>query len=165
MLPCGALDHTPIATLDADVALVADELSAAAAVAAAHGVELWTESLHLHRLCWNLERAQLLADRLGDDVGIVMDFSHVVASGGDPVDFVARFGPAHRTRPHPRRRPRQHQPLGRQRPRRLRPRDSRTLATAGYAGHFSLELETRDITDDQRPAAAATAGDVISNLI
>ena len=29
----------------------------------------------------------------------------------------------------------------------------KALAHAEYAGHFSLELETRDITDDQRPAA------------
>ena len=93
VLPCGAIDHTPVDTLDADIALVADELAAAADVAASRGVELWTESLHLHRLCWNLERAQLLTDRLADNVGIVMDFSHVVASGGDPVEFVDRFGP------------------------------------------------------------------------
>ena len=37
-------------------------------------------------------RAQALTDRLtADPVGIVMDFSHIVASGGDPVDFVDRF--------------------------------------------------------------------------
>ena len=85
---------------------------------------------------------------------IVMDFSHVVASGGDPVEFVGRFGDAHRTRPHPRRRPGQHQPLGRPRRRRLR-RRTQGLATPDYAGHFSLELETRDVTHDQRPAATA----------
>ncbi|GAB7066555.1 sugar phosphate isomerase/epimerase [Mycobacterium hodleri] len=164
VLPCGALDHEPITTLEADIALVADELATAAAVAASHGVELWTESLHLHRLCWNVERAQMLADRLVDEVGIVMDFSHVVASGGDPVDFVARFGPriAH-----------------------VHVRDAtpgninvsvgnghvdfacgiKELVAAKYQGHYSLELETRDITHDQRPDAAARAGDVISNLI
>ncbi|KQY08205.1 xylose isomerase [Mycobacterium sp. Root135] len=164
VLPCGALDHTPVATLEADVALVADELSVAAAVAAAHGVELWTESLHLHRLCWNTERAQLLADRLGDDVGIVMDFSHVVASGGDPVDFVARFGPRIA-----------HVHIRDATPGNINvsvgnghvdfARGIKELTTAGYGGHYALELETRDITDDQRPEAAAKAGDVISNLI
>ena len=157
VLPCGALDHTPIATLEADIALVADELAAAASVAASHGVELWTESLHLHRLCWDLERAQLLADHLADDIGIVMDFSHVVASGGDPVDFVDRFGPR----------------IAHVHVRDATPgninvsvgnghvdfaRGIKELAAAGYRGHFSLELETRDITHDQRPAAAARAG-------
>ena len=59
------------------------------------GVELWTESLHFHRLCCEPRtRRQLLADRLaGTGVGIVMDFSHIVASGGDPVEFVGGFGP------------------------------------------------------------------------
>ena len=84
VLPCGAIDHTPVETLEADIARVADELASAADVAASRGVRLWTESLHLHRLCFNLERAQLLTDRLPVDVGVVMDFSHVVASGGDP---------------------------------------------------------------------------------
>ena len=125
---------------------------------------MWTESLHLHRLCWNLERAQLLTDRLPGDVGIVMDFSHVVASGGDPVDFVARFG---------------------QRIKHVHIRDAapgninlsvgrgtvdfgrglKALADAGFGGHFSLELETRDIPHDQRPAATAAAGQLISELI
>src|SRR6478609_10461301 len=93
VLPCGAIEHTPVDTLEADIALVADELATAARVTESRDVELWTESLHLHRLCWNLERAQMLADRLPDNVGIVMDFSHVVASGGDPVEFIDRFGP------------------------------------------------------------------------
>ena len=96
MLPCGALDHTPIDTLDADLDRVAAELVAAAGTAAAHGVELWTESLHFHRLCFNIERAQQLTSRLDQadhHVGVVMDFSHIIASGGDPVEFVDRFGP------------------------------------------------------------------------
>ena len=96
VLPCGALDHTPIDTLDADLDRVAAELVAAAGTAAAHGVELWVESLHFHRLCFNIERAQQLTSRLDqadDHVGVVMDFSHIIASGGDPVEFVDRFGP------------------------------------------------------------------------
>src|SRR6478752_880512 len=71
VLPCGALDHTPIDTLDDDLDRVAAELSAAARAAAAHGVQLWTESLHFHRLCFDIERAQQLTSRLdpaGDPV-------------------------------------------------------------------------------------------------
>ena len=164
VLPCGALHHTPVTSLEADVARVAAELGAAADVAADRGVELWTESLHLHRLCCDLRRAQLLTDRLPETVGVVMDFSHVVASGGDPADFVERFGP---------------------RIRHVHVRDAtpgkinvsvgnghvdfafgiKALAHAGYAGHFSLELETRDVTDDERPAAALRAGHHISDLL
>ena len=35
----------------------------------------------------------------------------------------------------------------------------------GYRGHFSLELETRDVTHDERPAAAAKAASFITDLI
>lgn len=164
VLPCGAINHDPIESLTADLDRVAAELAAAAHTAAGAGVALWTESLHFHRLCFDIERAQQLTDRLASDVGLVMDFSHIVASGGDPVDFVGRFGPriAH-----------------------VHIRDAvpgninlsvgngqvdfanglKALADAGYAGHFSLELETRDITNDQRPAATVAAGQLISELI
>jgi sugar phosphate isomerase/epimerase len=44
------------------------------------GVELWVESLHILRLSHTLDRAHQLTDRLaGSEVGVVMDFSHVVA--------------------------------------------------------------------------------------
>lgn len=165
VLPCGALDHEPLRTLDADLDLVAAELAAAAAVAAESGVELWTESLHFHRLCWNLDRARGLSQRLtATPVRQVMDFSHVVASGGDPAEFVDQLGPhiAH-----------------------VHIRDAvpgninlsvgngdvdfahglKSLRHVDYAGHFSLELETRDITDHQRPAATARAARLISHLI
>ncbi|MFJ4170659.1 sugar phosphate isomerase/epimerase family protein [Paenarthrobacter sp. NPDC089714] len=171
VLPCGAIDHEPVKSLEEDIETVAAQLIHAADRAAEFGVELWTESLHYYRLCWNTERAQLLADRLaGSDVGIVMDFSHIVASGGDPVDFVDRFG-------------------GRIKHVHLRDAVPATetgpgninlsigngqadfagglskLRDAGYTGHFSLELETRDVTHDERPAATAKAGSFISDLI
>ena len=44
-------------------------------------------------------------------------------------------------------------------------RGLKALADAGYTGHFALELETRDITNDQRPAATAEAAQLISELI
>lgn len=164
VLPCGALAHDPLRSLELDLDLVAEELIAAAHMAAGGRVELWTESLHFHRLCFDIERAQALTDRFGAEVGIVMDFSHIVASGGEPEDFVSRFGSriAH-----------------------VHIRDAmpgninlsvgngavdfgaglKALAGAGYSGHFSLELETRDITHDERPAAAAAAGRLISEMI
>ena len=163
-LPCGAIDQTPLQTLEIDVARVADELSSAADVAASRGVRLWTESLHLHRLCCNIERAQLLTDRLPAQVGIVMDFSHVVASGADPVDFVGRFGPRI-----------EHVHIRDAAPGNINisvgrgrvdfPKGLKALADNGFDGHFSLELETRDVTHDQRPAATAAAGHLISGLI
>lgn len=165
VLPCGALDHTPVRTLDLDLDLVAAELRHAADRAAEYGVEIWTESLHFHRLCCDLDRAQALADRLADsDVGIVMDFSHIVASGGDPLQFVARFGPRI-----------SHVHIRDAEPGNINLSVGRgqvdfsaglkALADSGYTGQFALELETRDITDHQRPAATAAAAQYISELI
>ena len=165
VLPCGALDHQPLGSLDRDLDLVARELIHAADRAVAHGVEVWTESLHYHRLCFNLERAQQLTDRLADtSVRVVMDFSHIVASGGDPDEFVGRFGEriAH---VHIRDAVPGNINLSVGRGEVDFGRGLKALADNGYAGHFALELETRDITDYQRPAATANAARLISDLI
>jgi len=165
VLPCGALSHEPVRSREEDLDTVAAQLIRAAERAAEFGVELWTESLHFLRFCWNLERAELLAKRLaGSGVGIVMDFSHIVAAGEDPLEYLARHEGriAH-----------------------VHLRDAvpgninlsigngqadfaaglRALAAQGYEGHFSLELETRDITHGERPAAAAKAASFITDLI
>lgn len=165
VLPCGALDHQPLCSLDDDLDLVAQELVRAANHAADLGVEVWTESLHFHRLCANIERAQQLTERLaGSAVRVVMDFSHIVASGGDPEDFVDRFGDRIA-----------HVHIRDAVPGNINlsvghgsvdfARGLKALADKGYAGHFALELETRDITDSQRPAATARAARLISDHI
>ncbi|MHA7221814.1 sugar phosphate isomerase/epimerase family protein [Arthrobacter sp. RHLT1-20] len=165
VLPCGALDHDPVRSLEEDLDTIAAQLIRAGERAAEFGVELWTESLHFLRFCWNLERAELLARRLaGSGVGIVMDFSHIVASGEDPLDYIARhqgrishvhlrdavpgninlsFGNGHADFS----------------------AGLRSLAEHGFTGHFSLELETRDVTHEERPAAAAKAASFITDLI
>lgn len=92
VLPNGALAHEPVTSLDADLERVAAELVYAAGRAQEHQLELWVESLHLFRLCHNLERAQRLNAALaGTDVGVVLDVSHIVASGSRPEEFVALF--------------------------------------------------------------------------
>jgi sugar phosphate isomerase/epimerase len=165
VLPCGALDHQPFASLDDDLALVAEELARAAVRAARYGVEIWTESLHFHRLCWNLERTQQLTDRLtGTPVRVVMDFSHIVASGGDPVQFVDRFG-ARIAHVHIRDAVAGNINLSVGRGEVDFAAGLKALADKGYAGHFALELETRDIAHYQRPAATAAAARLISDLI
>ncbi|WP_395308755.1 sugar phosphate isomerase/epimerase [Mycobacterium sp. AMU20-3851] len=164
VLPCGALDHDPVESLDSDLDRVAAELSWAAGVAAARGVELWTESLHFHRLCFNLDRARALHSRLDDRVGIVMDFSHIVASGGDPVDYVGHVG-GRITHVHIRDAVPGNINLSVGNGAVDFARGIKELAAAGYSGHFALELETRDITDHERPAATAAAARLISDLI
>jgi sugar phosphate isomerase/epimerase len=165
VLPCGRLSHEPVRSLEEDLDETAAQLIRASRRAAELGVEVWTESLHFLRFCWNLDRAELLAQRLaGSGVGIVMDFSHIVAAGEDPQEYLRRH---HGRITH------------------VHLRDAvpgninlsigngqadftgglRALAEQGYAGHFSLELETRDVTHDERPAAAAKAASFITDLI
>ena len=86
-----------------------------------------------------------------------MDFSHIVAAGGDPLDYLSR----HRGRI-------AHVHLRDAVPGNINlsigngqadfAAGLEALAADGYTGHFSLELETRDVTHDERPAAAAKAG-------
>jgi sugar phosphate isomerase/epimerase len=165
VLPCGAQDLEPITSLDEDLDAVAAELTRAAVRARDFGVEVWVESLHFFRLCWNIDRAEALTHRLaGSGVRTVMDFSHITASDGDPVNFVRRFSDSIA-----------HVHLRDAEPGNIHlsigngsadfAGGLRALADAGYSGHFSLELETRDVTDDQRPAAAVAAASVISALI
>jgi sugar phosphate isomerase/epimerase len=165
VLPCGALGHDPIRSIGEDLDTIAHQLLRAGERAAGFGVELWTESLHFLRFCFNLERAGLLADRLqGSSVGIVMDFSHITASGADPREYIER----HQGRI-------SHVHLRDAVPGNINlsigngtadfTGGLRSLAVGGYTGHFSLELETRDIDDEERPAAAAKAAAFITDLI
>ena len=165
VLPCGALDHGPVRSEREDLDLIAAQLIGAGQRAAEFGVELWTESLHFLRFCWNLERASLLADRLaGTGVGIVMDFSHIVAAGEDVQAYLGRH----------------HGRISHVHLRDAMPGNInlsigngdadfagglKRLAADGYTGHFSLELETRDVTHEERPAAAAKAASFITDLL
>ena len=165
VLPCGALDHEPVRSLEEDLDTIAAGLIHAGQRAAGFGVELWTESLHFLRFCWNLERAEQLARRLaGSGVGIVMDFSHIVAAGEEPLEYLGR----HRGRI-------SHVHLRDAVPGNINlsignghadfAAGLRGLAAQGYTGHFSLELETRDVTHEERPAAAAKAASFITDLL
>ena len=165
VLPCGALSHDPVRGVEEDLDSIAAQLTHAGQRAADFGVELWTESLHFLRFCWNLERAELLAQRLaGTGVGIVMDFSHIVAAGEDPLEYLER----HRGRI-------SHVHLRDAVPGNINlsigngqadfAGGLRALSAGGYTGHFSLELETRDVTHGERPAAAAKAASFITDLL
>ncbi|WP_111768704.1 sugar phosphate isomerase/epimerase family protein [Nakamurella deserti] len=165
VLPNGALSHRPVVDLDIDISRVTMELAAAAELAATFDLQLWVESLHVLRLCHSLPEATQLTKALaGSPVGVVMDFSHVVASGARLEQFVDLFG---------------------DRIRHVHLRDATTgnihhsigngavdfaagvaaLDSAGYDGHFALELETRDVADADRPAATARAAGFVSALL
>lgn len=165
VLPCGSQGHAPIRDLTADVRLVADELQHAAAIAATRGVEIWVESQHSGRLCSTLDRAELLIHALqGSGVRSVLDFSHVIAAGDDLLTWIDRHAPdvAH-----------VHIRDARRGDIHLSPGNGEVdfaaaiaaLIAAGYDGAFSLELETADVADAERPAAARRAGQLISSLL
>ena len=165
MLPCGRQGTEPRSELSRDIATVARTLSAAADYVNAAGLDLLVEAPHSRRLCATVERSEMLYDALGESpVGAVLDFSHVVASGDDEVDAVrridGRIGHVH-----------------------LRdavlgdinlsigrgkvnfPAAIEALTTSGYQGHYSLELETHDIEDADRPTEAGRAGRYITSLL
>lgn len=165
MLPSGRKGTTPRSELRRDVATVARSLTAAAGIVGEAGLALLVEAPYSNRLCCDLDRAAMLYDALGDaPVGAVLDVSHVVAVGEDPVDAVARLGDRIR-----------HVHLRDATPGRINvsigrgrvdfPAALAALAAAGYRGHYSLELETRDIDDADRPAETGRAGHYITALL
>jgi sugar phosphate isomerase/epimerase len=112
------------------------------------------------------------------EVGIVMDFSHIAAAGGDPVQFVETFGDriahvhirdATRGRieldPHPVVDEPGNINLSVGRGDVDFGAGIRALQAAGFDGHYTLELETRDVTDDERPAAASGTASLITTLL
>jgi sugar phosphate isomerase/epimerase len=165
MLPCGRQGTEPRTELSRDIATTARTLTAAAEYLNDAGLNLLVEAPHSRRLCANVARSEMLYEALGESpVGAVLDFSHVVASGDDEVDAVrrldGRIGHVH-----------------------LRdavlgdinlsigrgkvnfPAAVDALTTSGYQGHYSLELETHDIEDAERPAEAGRAGRYITSLL
>jgi sugar phosphate isomerase/epimerase len=165
MLPCGRQGTEPRSELSRDIATVARTLTAAAEYLSGAGLHLLVEAPHSRRLCATVERSEMLYDELGDEpVGAVLDFSHVVASGDDEVDAVRRFdgrighvhlrdavlGDINLT-------------IGRGKV--DFPAAIDALTTSGYQDHYSLELETHDISDPERPAEAGRAGRYITSLL
>ncbi|MBA8826284.1 sugar phosphate isomerase/epimerase [Saccharopolyspora lacisalsi] len=164
MLPCGDYrDRRP--TTDSEIRAVADTARRAADIVASEGLRLDVEAPHSMRLCHDTAGSHRLADELdGSSVGIVLDVSHVVASGGDSAEAARAL--ADRVR---------HVHLRDAVPGDIHRSIGRghvdfggfvsALEAAGYTGHYSLELETDDVGDEQRPAEASRAGAEISRLL
>ncbi|WP_344809734.1 sugar phosphate isomerase/epimerase family protein [Microlunatus ginsengisoli] len=164
VLPNGAQQHEPIVDLDADLDLVAAQLIAIDERCRAAGIQLWVEAPHFFRLCFDLDRASRLLDRLPATIGVICDVSHIVASGSTPAAFVDlvgdRISHVHIRDAEP---GYIHHSVGRGQV----DFAGTVAALAGidYRGRFALELETRDITNDERPEAALAAGVYISSLL
>ncbi len=165
VLPCGRLNFNPIVDEESDLDLVARQLHRAADAVRGAGIELWVEALHSLRFCHDARRAVALAGRLErEQVGIVYDVSHVVAAQDSVRGYLEELG---------------------DRVVHVHLRDAvpgdihlsicagdvdfadliAALAEKNYAGHYSLELETRDVKESDRPVATGRASDYISNLL
>ena len=169
ILPSGRKGTTPRTELRRDIATVARTVSAAAGIVAEAGLSLLVEAPYSNRLCSDLDRAEMLYEALdglsgGTPFGAVLDLSHVVAVGDGEADAVRRLGDRIR-----------HVHLRDARPGQINvsigrgevdfPAAIGALTAAGYTGHYSLELETRDIDDADRPAEAGRAGRYITSLL
>lgn len=165
VVPCGAASRTPIRDLDTDLDLVAARLAFIASVAGPAGVRVLVEAPHIYRLCHDLDTAAALLDRVdAATVGTVFDVSHVVAARGDAAEWARAT--AWRT---------EHVHLRDARPGEINlsigagdvdfPALVKALDAEGYRGTFALELETHDVSDEDRPRAAAAARDYIGSLL
>lgn len=165
MLPCGRQGIEPRTELSHDIAAAAETLAAAAEYVGDAGLQLLVEAPHSRRLCATVERSEMLYDALGDaPVGAVLDFSHVVASGDDEVDAVRRFD-GRIGHVHLRDAVLGDINLSIGRGKVNFPAAIEALTTNGYQGHYSLELETHDISDAERPAEAGRTGRYITSLL
>ncbi|MFV0405877.1 MAG: sugar phosphate isomerase/epimerase family protein [Propioniciclava sp.] len=165
VLPNGSMGPEPKVDLDTDLDLVADRLLQAAAVAVTANIALWVEAQHSLRLCGTLPRAVTLMDRLRDvPIGVVMDFSHIVAAGDSLREYVDLLGDrvAH---VHLRDAIRGdiHRSIGNGEVDFAQ--GIGALLDRGYPGVFSLELETDDVAEDDRPEAARKAGEQMGAIV
>jgi sugar phosphate isomerase/epimerase len=165
MLPCGRQGTEPRTELSRDIDTVARTLAAAADFVNAKGLNLLVEAPHSRRLCATVERSEMLYEALGESaVGAVLDFSHVVASGDDEVDAVRRFD-GRIGHVHLRDAVLGDINLSIGRGKVNFPAAIDAITSSGYEGHYSLELETHDISDAERPAEAGRAGRYITSLL
>lgn len=165
IVPCGAGARSPFADEERDLALIARRLRLASATAAERGVHLLVEGLHHHRFCHSAERLRRLLELVPAEIaGLVYDVSHVVAGGIDEVALVREL--ADRVA---------HVHLRDAAPGDINLSIGRgradfagvvgALTEHGYTGRYVLELETHDVAEEERVAAAGRARDAIAALL
>ncbi|CAM04036.1 sugar phosphate isomerase/epimerase [Saccharopolyspora erythraea NRRL 2338] len=162
IVPCGAQARDPFVDEATDLDRLARGLRLLGDLAAERGVRLLVEGLHHHRFCHTRERAEALLERVpADSAGFVFDVSHVVAGEIDEVafvrDFADRIEHVHLRDAVP-----GDINLSLGRGRADFPGVIRALREHGYPGRYVLELETHDVAEADREAAAARAVDLIA---
>lgn len=165
IVPAGRADHAPLVSPDADLDRIAANLGLISELCAAHGVRLLVEVLHHRRYVHTVKMADALLERCTpDQLGVLFDVSHVVASAEDPLAWARSLG---------------------ERIERVHLRDAvpgnlnlalgsgevdfpalvTTLEEQGFTGTYILELETHDVAEDDRELDAARSHAEISALL
>ena len=163
IVPCGAQGREPFTDERTDLDRLGAGLRALGEIAGERGVRLLVEGLHHFRFCHTADRAAALLERVPHDVaGLVYDVSHAVAGGVDEValarDFAERVEHVHLRDAMP---GEINLSIGRGRA----DFGGVVAALAGRPARYVLELETHDVAEADRPAAAAAARDAVAALL
>jgi sugar phosphate isomerase/epimerase len=150
IVPAGRASYEPFVDRESDLAQIAASLGVISRLCAARGVRLLVEVLHHRRYVHTVADADaLLAQCPAEQLGVLYDVSHVVASDEDPLAWAESLG---------------------DRIERVHLRDAvpgnlnlalgagvvdfdalvRLLEAQGFAGTYILELETHDVAEEDR---------------
>lgn len=165
IVPAGRADHSPIVDHASDLDLIAANLGLISELCTAQGVRLLVEVLHHRRYVHTVEAADALLERCTpEQLGVLFDVSHVVASAEDPLAWADSLG---------------------DRIERVHLRDAvpgnlnlslgagevdfpalvTALEAQGFTGTYILELETHDVAEEDRERDAARSHAEISALL
>ncbi|WP_369070429.1 sugar phosphate isomerase/epimerase family protein [Kineococcus terrestris] len=165
VVPCGGPSWEPYVDDEADLARCVDNLRAVSRLCAERDVRLLVEVLHHRRWVHDVARADRVLDALDpQEVGLLLDTSHVVASGEDVVAWARRHAG---------------------RVERVHLRDAvpgdlnigigrgevdfrgvlSVLESGGFTGTYVLELETHDVEESEREADAQRSYDEVVALL
>lgn len=150
IVPAGRASYEPFVDRESDLAQIAASLGAISHLCAARGVRLLVEVLHHRRFVHTVADADaLLAQCPAEQLGVLYDVSHVVASDEDPLAWAKSLAG---------------------RIERVHLRDAvpgnlnlalgagvvdfdalvRRLESQGFTGTYILELETHDVAEEDR---------------
>ena len=165
IVPCGGPSWQAHVDEEADLARIVGNLRSISRWCAEQGVRLLVEALHHRRYVHDVQRADRVLSALGpQEIGLLLDVSHVVASGDDPVAWAARHA-GRVERVHLRDAVPGDLNLGIGRGQ----VDFRGVLTAleagGFTGTYVLELETHDVAEQEREADAQRSFDEVADLL
>lgn len=165
IVPAGRADHSPIVDHASDLDLIAANLGLISELCTAQGVRLLVEVLHHRRYVHTVEAADALLERCTpEQLGVLFDVSHVVASAEDPLAWADSLG---------------------DRIERVHLRDAvpgnlnlslgagevdfpalvTALEAQGFTGTYILELETHDVEEADREADADRSRALVVDLL